>query len=198
MGSMIREDEIVLSGLFEPIVRRWRTVMVVVVAALVMVWVRLMIVTPEYEARVRLGVVASNGVLPDSRRIGLYLSSPQVTRAVLSEMGLQWSTSEYRRRVRIEANYHAKTLDIVVCAGSPADAVRIVSEIAGVITRVSDEIMQEGRLVRLNHPLASERPVRPHVVLDMALAMILGLFVGAGTAFILEILGCSRGQKSKI
>lgn len=192
------EDEVSLLDLVAPILRRWRTIALVVVFAVCLAAVRLFVVTPQYEAQARLIVLAPNQAVTDLQTLQLYrnlvpayreiLSSRRVMEAVLKEMGLGWSADEYRSRVRIKANEKSQTLDVVVRASSPMEAARIATGAAQVMTRVAADVMQEERLVLLDPAAPPEKPVSPRPPLEIALAALLGLMAGTGVAFTLEAL----------
>ncbi|QIA26704.1 hypothetical protein DYI95_003475 [Thermaerobacter sp. PB12/4term] len=126
-------DEISLWELTEPVVRRWRTVALMIIVAIGLAAVHVVTVTPEYEARARLIVLAPNRAVTDLQTLQLYrnlvpayqqiLSSRRVMDAVLSELNLDWSPEEYGRRVRIASDDESQTLDVFVRASSPSEAV---------------------------------------------------------------------------
>ena len=190
------EDEVSLGDLVAPILRRWRTLALIVVFAVCLAVVRLFVVTPQYEAQARLIILSPNQAVTDLQTLQLYrnlvpayreiLSSRRVMEAVLKEMGLGWSPDEYRRRVRIKANEKSQTLDVMVRASSATEAARIATGAAQVMTRVAADVMQEERLVLLDPAAPPEKPVSPRPTLEIALAALLGLMAGTGVAFALE------------
>ena len=192
------EDEISLNDLVAPVLRRWRAVILVVAVAIALTAVRLLVVTPQYEAQARLIVLAPNQAVTDLQTLQLYrnlvpayreiLSSRRVMEAVLREMQLGWSPDEYRRRVRIKANEQSQTLDVLVRASSPGEAARIATGAAQVMTKVAADVMQEERLVLLDPAAPPEKPVTPRPALEIPLATMLGLMTGMGVAFALEML----------
>lgn len=194
----IAEEEMSLSDLVAPVYRRWRTVVLVVAFAVCLAVVRLLVVTPQYEAEARLIVLAPNQAVTDLQTLQLYrnlvpayreiLSSRRVMEAVLEEMDLGWTPDEYRKRVHIEADEKSQTLDVQVRAPSPTEAARIATRAAQIMTRVAAEVMQEERLVLLDAAAPPEQPVSPRPVVEVALAMFLGLVIGTGVAFALERL----------
>lgn len=191
------EGDIVLGELIAPIVRRWRTVALVVAVAVCMAIVHLLISTPQYEARARLIVLAPNEAVTDLQTLQFYrnlvptykeiLSSRRVMEAVRREVQLAWSADEYRRRVRIEANEEAQTLEVIVRADSPFEASRIATGAAKVMTRVAAEVMRDERLVLLDPAVPPDSPVSPRATLEIPVAAFLGLLVGVGLAFALEM-----------
>lgn len=191
------EDELTLGDLIGPILRRWRVVGLLVVFAVGLAVVRLVIVAPQFEAQARLIVLAPNEAVTDLQTLQLYrnlvpayreiLSSRRVMEAILREMDLGWSSDEYRRRVRIRGNEQSQTLDVLVRASSPVEAARIATGAAEIMTRVAADVMQEERLVLLDPAAPPEKPVSPRPMLEIALAFVLGLMVGSGVAFALEM-----------
>lgn len=195
--EQVVEGEISLNDLISPILWRWRTVALVVVFAVCLSVIRLFVVTPQYEARARLIVLAPNQAVTDLQTLQLYrnlvpayreiLSSRRVMEAVLREMGLDWSPDEYQRRVRITADEQSQTLDVMVRTSSASEAARIATGAAEVMTRVAADVMQEERLVLLDPAAPPEKPVSPRPVLEIVLATMLGLIAGTGVAFALEM-----------
>ncbi|EKP94108.1 YveK family protein [Thermaerobacter subterraneus] len=197
MSWEVGDASVSVGDLMSPIFRRWRTVALLVVFSILVAVVRIIIVTPEFEAKARLIVLAPNEAVTDLQTLQLYrnlvpayqeiLSSRRVMVAVLQELKLDWSPSEYRRRVRIEAHEESQTLDVVVRAGSPAESAWIATAAAQVMTRVAADVMQEERLVLLDPAAPPEKPVTPRPVLELVLASVLGLMVGTGVIFALEM-----------
>ena len=197
MHPELAEGEITLGDLVGPVLRRWRTVALVMVFAVSLAVVRLLLVSPEYEAQARLIVLAPNQAVTDLQTLQLYrnlvpayreiLSSRRVMEAILREMQLGWSADEYRRRIRIKANEQSQTLDVLVRADSALEAARVATGAAEVMTRVAAEVMQEERLVLLDPAAPPEKPVSPRPMLEITLAALLGLVVGTGVAFALEM-----------
>lgn len=198
LDPKLLDDELSPSELIAPILRRWRTVVLLVVFAVGFAMLRMVIVTPQFEAQARLIVLAPNEAVTDLQTLQLYrnlvpayreiLSSHRVMEAVVKELGLGWSPGEYRRRVRIKANEQSQTLDVMVRASSPAEAARIATGAAEIMTRVAADIMQEERLVLLDPAAPPDKPVSPRPALEIVLAALLGLMGGIGVAFALEML----------
>lgn len=194
----ISDEELSLVDLVGPVLRRWRTIALVVLFAVCFAVVRLLIVAPEFEARARLIVLAPNQAVTDFHTLQLYrnlvpayreiLSSRRAMEAVRSELDLAWSQDEYVRRVRIKANEQSQTLDVVVRASSPTEAARIATGAAEIMTRVAADVMKEERLVLLDPAAPPEKPVSPRPLLEIVLASLLGLVAGTGVAFALEVL----------
>lgn len=197
MERTVREDDITLAEIIAPIVSRWRVVALVIIASVCLVFLRLLIVSPQYEAQARLIVLAPNQAVTDLQTLQLYrnlvpayheiLSSRRVMDVVVRELQLDWSPDEYRRRVRIKANEESQTLDVVVRANSATEAARIATSAAEIMTRVAAEVMQEERLVLLDPAAPPESPVSPRPAFEIALAISLGFIVGAGVAVALEL-----------
>ncbi|WPD19727.1 YveK family protein [Thermaerobacter composti] len=198
MNTDFAEPEVSLSDLVAPVLRRWRTVVLVGLFAVTLVVLRLVVVTPQYEAQAKLIVLAPNEAVADLQTLQLYrnlvpayreiLSSRRVMETVLAEMNLGWSPEEYRKRVRIEEDEQSQTLEVRVRAPSPEEAARIATGAAQIMTRVAADIMQEERLVLLDPAAPPEKPVSPRPLLEMAVATVMGLLVGTGVAFALETL----------
>lgn len=198
MEVTTRDEEISLAELTAPVVHRWKVVALITIASVFLVFLRLLVVPPQYEAQARLIVLAPDQAVTDLQTLQLYrnlvpayreiLTSHRVMEAVLKEMELGWSPDEYRRRVRIKANEPSQTLDVTVRASSPAEAARIATGAAEIMTRVAADIMQEERLVLLDPAAPPEKPVSPRPALEIALGAILGLMVGTGVAYTLEML----------
>lgn len=198
MNPDISEAEISLRDLVAPILRRWRVVMLVTLFAVALVVIRLLVVTPQYEAQAKLIVLAPNQAVTDLQTLQLYrnlvptyreiLSSRRVMDTILKEMNLGWSPDEYRNRIRIEDDEKSQTLDVLVRAPSPEEAARIATGAAEIMTRVAAEVMKEERLVLLDSAAPPDKPVSPRPLLEMAVAIVIGLLVGTGVAFSLETL----------
>lgn len=197
MNQVFSQEDISIRELIPLLVRRWRTVLLIVIVALGLVAARLLMVTAQYEARARLIVLAPNQAVTDLQTLQLYrnlvptyhkiLSSRRAMDAVLAELNLDWTPEEYQNRIRIQADDESQTLDVVVRASSPEEASWIATKAAEVMTRVAADVMKEERLVLLDPALPPKKPVSPRPVLEVLLATMLGLMVGIGVAIALEI-----------
>lgn len=197
MNHAIPASEVSLSELIAGVFRRWRIVSLIVIVAICFAAVRIAVVTPQYEARASLIVLAPNQAVTDLQTLQLYrnlvpayreiLSSRRVMYAVLSELKLDWSPEEYRARIRIEANEETQTLNVFVRTHSPTEAAQIATGAAEIMTRVAADIMQDERLVLLDRATPPEKPVSPRPTLEITLAAMLGVIAGSGVALVLEM-----------
>lgn len=176
---------------------RLRVVVLLTAASVLLAVVHVTLVTPEYEARARLIVLAPNQAVSDLQTLELYrnlvptyreiLSSRRVMNAVVEELKLNWSEEEYFRRIRIEANEDTQTLDVYVRAPSPEESARIATGAAEVMTHVAAEVMKEERLVVLDSAVPPREPVTPRVALEITVAAVVGLATGSFVAWVLEV-----------
>lgn len=176
---------------------RLRVVVLLTAVSVLLAVVHVTLVTPEYEARARLIVLAPNQAVSDLQTLELYrnlvptyreiLSSRRVMNAVVEELKLNWSEEEYFRRIRIEANEDTQTLDVYVRAPSPEESARIATGAAEVMTHVAAEVMKEERLVVLDSAVPPREPVTPRVALEITVAAVVGLATGSFVAWVLEV-----------
>lgn len=178
--------------------RRLRVVVLLTAVSLLLAVLHIWIVTPQYEARARLLVLAPNQAVSDLQTLELYrnlvptyreiLSSRRVMNAVVAELELDWTEEEYFRRVRIESNEDTQTLDVFARAPSAEEAARIATRAAQVMTRVAAEVMKEERLVVLDSAVPPSEPVTPRVGLEITIATVVGVATGGLVAALLEML----------
>ena len=202
MSTKLRElhgrEVVSITELFAGLRHRLRVIVLLTTVSLFLAVLHVWVVTPEYEARARLIVLAPNQAVSDLQTLELYrnlvptyreiLSSRRVMNAVVAELGLDWTEEEYFRRVRIEANEDTQTLDVFARAPSAEEAARIATGAAQVMTRVVAEVMKDERLVVLDSAVPPKEPVAPRVVLEVTVAAVVGVAIGSFVAGLMEML----------
>ncbi|QBS37606.1 hypothetical protein E1B22_07175 [Thermaerobacter sp. FW80] len=198
MGNAVDHEELALEEWLLVVARRWRIIALMIVVSICLVGIRMAMVPPTFEARARLLVLPPDQAVNDVETLELYrnlvptykelLASRRVMDAVLRDLGLSWSSDEYRRRVRIRAYEESQVLDVFVRDSSPSEAARIANRAAEIMTGIAAEVMRENRLVLLDSAVPPEEPVSPRPALELSLAVLLGLLVGTSIGLALEVL----------
>lgn len=192
-------DEIDIRELFAVIRRRlWVIVLLPFAAAAVAAIFSLFVMTPIYEASTTLWVVKTDGAALDMntlqfnrqliRTYGEVAKSRVVASQVMQRLGINGDVERFQKRVTVTPVRDTEIIAIRVEDPNPARAATIADTLAEVF---SEEIQKFIRLdnVRVVDPaLVPTDPVRPRVLLNTSLALVLGLLLSVGLAFLLEQL----------
>ncbi|NDK91675.1 polysaccharide biosynthesis tyrosine autokinase [Gordonia desulfuricans] len=189
-------------------VRRWWVVALVSLLAGVGSLISSMLSTPEYRASARLFVSSSSGASGnDLYQGGLYsqqvvasytqlLTGETLARRTVERLGLDESADDLRSRVRATAAPGTVLITVTVSDESPFRAadianalsdefVEFASELVGSDSDVKAEVVPT-RVVVEQHATPPATAATPKVARNLAIALILGGFVGFGLAFAVD------------
>ncbi|MGW0771605.1 polysaccharide biosynthesis tyrosine autokinase [Streptomyces sp. NPDC002676] len=211
-----------LHGFLKALARRWPTVAVCLAlsigAALAATWLS----TPVYEARTQLFVATRSG--DDSTQLNqgqsfsqarvqsyaAIVTTRQVTRPVVRELGLRMTPEELASRITASAPLNTVLIDIAVRDTAPGRAARIANAVAERFSAVVERLETpkhnpvpappgKGRpddtaatspvsLGITQEAAAPTGPVSPRPLLNLAAGVIGGLLLGAGAVALRETL----------
>jgi capsular polysaccharide biosynthesis protein len=157
--------------------------------------------TPVYQATAQLLVnqqtseqpgIDVNQVRVNVEMINTYsmiIKSPVILNKVVDELDLE-STDALANSINVNSEQNAQVFSLVVENEDPAQAVLIANTIAKIFSDDVTEIMNVDN-VKILTPATLKNdptPVSPKPLLNMAIALVVGLMAGVGLAFLLEYL----------
>jgi receptor protein-tyrosine kinase len=152
---------------------------------------------PTYEAITTLYVTApdtaaataDDKLVASRQQVGTYAQlaySGAVLTPALKAAGLDWSLEEARTSVEVESRPEVRTLTIYVRARNPQDALHLAGAIADAMPRAvstleapADEAKRPAKLSVVTPATLASKPVAPTTELNVVLATVIGLFMGA-------------------
>ncbi|GGF31136.1 capsular polysaccharide biosynthesis protein [Halobacillus andaensis] len=199
------EETISLREIFEVLKKRiWMILAVTAGAAIISAIVTFFILTPTYEASSEFIVNQSESMEQDSaydvndirtnvELISTYnviIKSPAILDEVIDSLNLQLSAEQLSNKIQVSSAEESQVVNVTVTDESQSTAVEIAN---GTVETFQQEIPSLMNVDNVNilSP-AVERvdasPVSPKPLLNIAIAIVVGLMVGVGLAFLLEYL----------
>ncbi|MGB3260082.1 YveK family protein [Paenisporosarcina sp.] len=198
------EETISLQELFQTIKKRIILILTLtILATLISGIVSYFFVTPVYQASTQLLVNKENSDTPilniseiqtNLQLINTYnviIKSPRILDIVRKELALDSLTTEtLNSKINVSAVGESQVLTITVQDPDQFIARDIANTTASVFKREIIPIMNVDNVDILSKATAKENqaPIKPNKMLNMAIAMVVGLMLGVGLAFLLEYL----------
>lgn len=197
------EETISLRDLMETLKKRLRLiVLITVLAALISGLISFFILTPIYQASTQLLVNQSkndqqmydfNQVQANLQLVNTYsviIKSPAVLEKVIKELKLDMTTDTLNQKITVDSEQNSQVLNVSVQDPDPDKAVLIANKIAEVFKQEIVKIMNVDNVSILSKADLGKdmTPVKPKPLLNIAIAVVVGLMAGVGLAFLLEYL----------
>lgn len=196
------EDTISLKELFEIFRKRMSLILVLpILAAVVTALISFFVLTPVYQLSTQILVNRStvgenyntNEVQTNIQLINTYsgiITSPRVLDIVADELKGEYTTAELKEKVTVQSEDNSQILTVNVEDPNPKEAAKVANKVAEVFQREVVKIMNVDNVNILTPAEVTDSisPVKPKPILNIAIAIVVGLMAGAGIAFLLEYL----------
>ncbi|WP_028784013.1 YveK family protein [Thalassobacillus devorans] len=171
----------------------------VIIAALISYF----FLTPTYEATTQFIVNTSqsqeesefdvNDIRTNVELINTYnvvIKSPAILDDVVSEMNLSMSADSLRQKLNISSEQNSQVVSVTVTDTNQNRAAMVANTTVEIFHEKIQDYMNVDNVNILSEaqPVDNPSPVSPKPFLNMAIALVLGLMVGVGVAFLLEYL----------
>ncbi|WP_394172430.1 YveK family protein [Guptibacillus hwajinpoensis] len=197
------EETISLKEIFEVLKKRLALILLITLLATATSGVvSYFFLTPIYETQTQILVnqktdkdsaIDYNQVNRDVALINTYsviIKSPTILDEVKDNLSLDLTTSELNNKISVSNAQNSQVVMISVTDPDPKLAVKIANTTATVFEKEISSIMNVDNVSILSKAgfEGTPAPVNPNPVLNMAIALVVGLMVGVGLAFLLEYL----------
>lgn len=197
------EETISLKELFHTLKKRLS--LIIIIAAMATATsgiVSYFFLTPIYQSSTQILVnqaksdqqaVQYNEVQTNLQLINTYnviIKSPAILDKVISELGLEMSASQLNSKITVGSEQDSQVVNITVQDEDPTQAADIANTIATVFQKDIVKIMNADNVSVLSKAeLGTDpSPIKPKPVLNIAIALVVGLMAGVGLTFLLEYL----------
>lgn len=194
----MKQDTISLGELFSIIKRsKWFIVSLAIIAALIAFLVSSFVISPTYEASTQvlvapkqseqsidLGQVQSSINLVNTYRV--IIQSPAILEQV--QENVIGAPDNISNLIMVNSEQNSQVINIKVQHTNPVLATDIANEISDVFSKEVPELMSVDNVKVLSNASVPMFPVKPNVLLNTAIATVLGLIVGVGIAFLKIVL----------
>lgn len=112
-----------------------------------------------------------------------------VQERLASEYDLKMTQGQIKESMEVEQSQDSQMFSIVVTTDSAVDAEHIANTAAEVFQETVNDILNNvDKITIISRAVADPKPVSPNNKLNIAIGLILGLLVGVGLAFLIELL----------
>jgi capsular polysaccharide biosynthesis protein len=184
---------------------RKRIMLIAVIAALAVAVsgiISYFILTPVYQASTQIlvnqksneqPVLDANQIRTNVEMINTYsviIKSPTILNRVVEDLNLQQSTDALTSKITVNAEQNAQVFNLTVQDEDPAQAVNLANAISETFSKEVPNIMNVDNVKVLSPAVLKENPspIKPKPLLNIAIALVVGLMAGVGIAFLLEYL----------
>lgn len=175
---------------------------VVISAAIISSVVTIFLLTPIYQASTQLLVnqtkdektfYNNNELQTNVQLVNTYsviIKSPAILEKVAEELSFETSASELNQKITVQSEKNSQVVSVSVNDPDPYNASDIANKTAEVFQREIVKIMNVDNVSILAKASVTDitNPIKPNLLLNIAMALALGTMAGVGLAFLLDYL----------
>lgn len=196
------EETISIKDIFKTLKKRWKLIMLLtLIAALISGSISYFLLTPVYQSSTQILVnqkqsenqLDSTQIRSNIDMINTYsviIKSPAILEKVINELELDQSVDQLSQKITINSQENSQVFSLTVQDSNPAKAVEIANTVSSIFQKEIKDIMKVDNVSILAKAEVKENPtpVKPNPLLNIAIAVVVGLMAGIGLAFLLEYL----------
>ncbi|WP_340371777.1 Wzz/FepE/Etk N-terminal domain-containing protein [Peribacillus sp. FSL E2-0218] len=196
------EETISIADIFKTLKKRWKLIMLLtLIAALISGAISYFLLTPVYQSSTQILVnqkqsenqLDSNQIRSNIDMINTYsviIKSPAILEKVIDDLELDQSVEQLSEKITINSQENSQVFSLTVQDGNPSQAVEIANTVSETFQKEIKDIMNVDNVSVLAKAEISDNPspVKPNPVLNIAIALVVGLMAGVGLAFLLEYM----------
>ncbi|MCM3597502.1 Wzz/FepE/Etk N-terminal domain-containing protein [Metabacillus idriensis] len=197
------EETISLKELFQTLKKRLSLIIIITaIAAATSGIISYFILTPIYQSSTQILVNQAksdqqafqyNEVQTNLQLINTYtviIKSPAILDKVIDQLKLDTTSSELNKKVAVSSEQDSQVVTISVEDEDPKKSAEIANTVALVFKKEISKIMSVDNVSVLSQAEVGidPSPIKPRPVMNIAIALVVGLMAGVGLAFLLEFL----------
>lgn len=196
------EENISIKDIYKTLKKRWKLIMLLtLIAALISGTISYFLLTPVYESSTQILVnqkqsenqLDSNQIRSNIDMINTYsviIKSPAILEKVIDELKLEQSVDQLSQKIIINSQENSQVFSLTVQDSNPTKAVEIVNTVSKTFQKEIKAIMNVDNVSVLAKAEINDNPtpVKPNPIMNIAIAVVVGLMAGIGLAFLLEFL----------
>jgi capsular polysaccharide biosynthesis protein len=197
------EETISLKELYETLRKRiWLIISITVLATLISGIISYFVITPIYSASTQLlvnqektdqPIYNSTEIQTNLQLINTYnviMKSPAILDLVKRDLDLNMSVDQLNSKIIVASETESQVVSVTVQDPDPYVAKDIANAVATTFQSKIADIMKVDNVSILAKAevKANQAPIKPNKLLNIAIALVVGLMVGVGIAFLLEYL----------
>ncbi|MGE7605368.1 YveK family protein [Peribacillus frigoritolerans] len=196
------EETISIKDIFKTLKKRWKLIMLLtLIAALISGTISYFLLTPVYQSSTQILVnqkqaenqLDSNQIRSNIDMINTYsviIKSPAILEKVIDELELDQSVEQLSEKITINSQENSQVFSLTVLDSNPTKAVKIANTVSETFQKEIKDIMNVDNVSVLAKAEIMENPtpVKPNRLMNIAIAVVVGLMAGVGLAFLLEYM----------
>ncbi|MCK2002945.1 Wzz/FepE/Etk N-terminal domain-containing protein [[Brevibacterium] frigoritolerans] len=196
------EETISINDIFKTLKKRWKLIMLLtLIAALISGTISYFLLTPVYQSSTQILVnqkqsenqLDYNQIQSNIDMINTYsviIKSPAILGKVIDDLELEESVDQLSEKITITSQENSQVFSLTVQDRDPSQAVKIANTVSATFQKEIKDIMNVDNVSLLAKAEIKENPtpVKPNSVLNIAIAVVVGLMAGIGLAFLLEYM----------
>jgi capsular polysaccharide biosynthesis protein len=197
------EETISLRELMETLRKRIKLILLITLTAvLVSGGVSFFLLTPIYQSSTQLlvnqskseqSVYNASEIQTNLQLINTYnviMKSPAILDKVINDLDLNMTTDQLNSKLTVGSQQDSQVVNVSVTDTDPYKAAEIANKTAEVFQQEIVKIMNVDNVSILAKAEVgeSQSPIKPKPLLNIAIALVVGLMAGVGLAFLLEFL----------
>jgi capsular polysaccharide biosynthesis protein len=196
------EETISIKDIFKTLKKRWKLIMLLtLIAALISGTISYFLLTPVYQSSTQILVnqkqsenqLDSNQIRSNIDMINTYsviIKSPAILEKVIDDLDLDQSVDQLSEKITINSQENSQVFSLAVQDSNPSEAVEIANTVSETFQKEIKAIMNVDNVSVLAKAEIKDEPtpVKPNPVLNIAIAVVVGLMAGIGLAFLLEFM----------
>ncbi|MFJ7927793.1 YveK family protein [Peribacillus sp. NPDC096448] len=196
------EETISIKDIFKTLKKRWKLIMLLtLIAALISGLISYFFLTPVYQSSTQILVnqkqsenqLDSTQIRSNIDMINTYsviIKSPAILEKVIDDLELEQSLDQLSQKITINSQENSQVFSLTVQDSNPSKAVEIANAVSGTFQKEIKDIMNVDNVSILAEAEVKENPtpIKPSPLLNIAIAVVVGLMAGIGLAFLLEYM----------
>ncbi|MBY0196845.1 capsular biosynthesis protein [Priestia megaterium] len=184
--------------------RLWLIALITIIAATISAIISFFVLTPVYQANTQILVnqakseqqlYNAGAVQTNVQLISTYndiIKSPAILDKVIEKLKLESTAKSLSGQIQVTSSENSQVAQITVQDTNPKRATEIANTTASVFQKEVPKIMNMNidnvSILSKADVAASKSPVKPQPILNIAIALVIGLMLGIGLSFLLEYL----------
>ncbi|MBX9954137.1 capsular biosynthesis protein [Peribacillus simplex] len=196
------EETISIKDIFKTLKKRWKLIfLLTLIAALISGTISYFLLTPVYESSTQILVnqkqsenqLDSTQIRSNIDMINTYsviIKSPAILDKVIEELELNQNVDQLSQKITINSQENSQVFSLTVQDSNPTKAVEIANTVSETFQKEIKDIMNVDNVSVLAKAEIKDNPtpVKPDPLMNIAIAVVVGLMAGVGLAFLLEYM----------
>ncbi|WP_336866191.1 YveK family protein [Peribacillus frigoritolerans] len=196
------EETISINDIFKTLKKRWKLIMLLtLIAALISGTISYFLLTPVYQSSTQILVnqkksenqLDYNQIQSNIDMINTYsviIKSPAILEKVIDELELDQSVDQLSQKITINSQQNSQVFSVTVQDSNPSKVVEIANTVSETFQKEIKDIMNVDNVSVLAKAEIKDNPtpVKPDPLMNIAIAVVVGLMAGIGLAFLIEYM----------